>query len=61
MGGLEVSNKYLRCPKCLEIKRLRIKPEYPDSKIKMNCRCSDTESKLTEYFKELKKKGRFQN
>ena len=47
MGGLEVRNKYLRCPKCLEIKRIRIKPEYPESKLKMNCRCSETEENFS--------------
>ena len=34
MVGLGVRNKCLRCPKCLEIKRLAIKLEYRDSKIK---------------------------
>ena len=59
MGGLEVSNEYLRCPKCLEIKRLTIKPEYPESKVKMNCRCSEKEINLYEYLKDLKKKDDF--
>ena len=59
MGGLEVSNKFLRCPICLEIKRFTIKPEYPESKLKMNCRCSEKEVKLYEYLKELKKKEDF--
>ena len=59
MGGLEVRNKFLRCPTCLEIKRLTIKPEYPSSKIKMNCRCSEKETDLYEYLKELRKKEDF--
>ena len=59
MGGLEVSNKYLRCEKCLEIKRFTIKPQYPESKIKMNCRCSEKEVNLYEYLKELRKKEDF--
>ena len=59
MGGLEVSNKFLRCPTCLEIKRLTIKPEYPYSKVKMNCRCSEKETNLNEYLKELQKKEVF--
>ena len=59
MGGLEVSNKFLRCEKCLEIKRFTIKPQYPESKIKMNCRCSEKEVNLYEYLKELRKKEDF--
>ena len=59
MGGLEVKNKFLRCPICLEIKRLTIKPEHPDPKVKMNCRCSEKEVNLFEYLKELKKKDDF--
>ena len=59
MGGLEVSNKFLRCPICLEIKRFTIKPEYPESKLKMNCKCSEKEVNLYEYLKELKKKEDF--
>ena len=59
MGGLEVRNSFLRCPKCLEIKRFTIKPEYPESKIKMNCKCSEKEVNLNEYLKDLKKKEDF--
>ena len=59
MGGLEVSNKFLRCEKCLEIKRFTIMPQYPESKIKMNCRCSEKEVNLYEYLKELRKKEVF--
>ena len=59
MGGLEVRNSFLRCPKCLETKRFTIKPEYPESKIKMNCKCSEKEVNLNEYLKDLKKKEDF--
>ena len=59
MGGLEISNKFLRCPICLEIKRLTINPQYPVSKVKMNCRCSEKEINLNDYFKDLKKKEDF--
>ena len=59
MGGLEVSNKYLRCPTCLEIKRLTIKANYPESKVIQNCRCSEKEVNLNEYLKNLKKKEDF--
>ena len=50
MGGLEVSNKSLRCGKCLEIRRMTIIPEYPEPKLKMECRCDDKECKLYEFF-----------
>ena len=59
MGGLEVSNKYLRCPICLEIKRITIEPTYPESKVKMNCKCSEKEMNLYEYLKDLKKNSTF--
>ena len=59
MGGLEISNKFLRCSKCLEIKRFTIKPEYPEPKLLTNCRCSEKEENLAQCFKELKKKEDF--
>ena len=59
MGGLEVSNKSLRCGKCLEIRRMTIIPEYPEPKLKMECRCDDKECKLYEFLTEYKKKENF--
>ena len=54
MGGLEVRNKSLRCERCLDIKRLTIIPEYPEPILKMECRCSDKNSKLFEFLNEYK-------
>ena len=59
MGGLEIRNKYIRCSKCLEIKRITIIPEYPEPKVKTNCRCSEKEEILNQFFKDLKKKEDF--
>ena len=59
MGGLEVRNKSLRCERCLDIKRLTIIPEYPEPILKMECRCSDKNSKLFEFLNEYKKKEHF--
>ena len=59
MGGLEIRNKYIRCSKCLEIKRITIIPEYPEPKVKTNCRCSEKEEILTQFYKDLKKKEDF--
>ena len=59
MGGLEVSNKSMRCEKCFEIKRMTIIPEYPEPKLKMECRCDDKETKLFEFLTEFKKKENF--
>ena len=59
MGGLEVSNKALRCNKCLEIRRLTIIPEFPEPMIKLECRCDPKEEKLSEFVKEYKKKEDF--
>ena len=59
MGGLEVSNKSLRCEKCFEIRRMTIIPEYPEPKLKMECRCDDKETKLFEFLTEFKKKENF--
>ena len=60
MGGLEVSNKSLRCPKCLEIRRMTIIPEYPEPKLKMECRCDDEkETKLFDFLHQYKKKENF--
>ena len=60
MGGLEVSNKSLRCPKCLEIRRMTIIPEYPEPKLKMECRCDDEkETKLFDFLHQFKKKENF--
>jgi len=59
MGGLEIRNKYIRCSKCLEIKRITIIPEYPEPKVKTNCRCSEKEEILSQFFKDLKKKEDF--
>ena len=55
MGGLEIRNKSLRCEKCLDIKRLTIFPQYPEPILKMECRCSDKNSK------KKKKKRKFCN
>ena len=59
MGGLEIRNKFIRCSKCLEIKRISIIPEYPEPKVKTNCRCSEKEEILTQFYKDLKKKEDF--
>ena len=48
MGGLEIRNKSLRCEKCLDIKRLTIFPQYPEPILKMECRCSEKNTKLFE-------------
>ena len=55
MGALEIRNKKLRCINCLDIRRLLIKPDYPDPKIEIMCHCSKTEESLLEYCAELKK------
>ena len=59
MGGLEVSNKSLRCERCLEIRRITIIPEYPEPKLKMECRCDTKEAKIFEFLNEYKKKENF--
>ena len=59
MGGLEVSNKSMRCEKCFEIRRMTIIPEYPEPKLEMECRCDDKETKLFEFLTEFKKKENF--
>ena len=59
MGGLEVSNKTLRCGKCLEIRRITINPEFPEPKLKMECRCDEKETGLFEFLTEFKKKENF--
>ena len=59
MGGLEVRNKALRCEKCLDIKRLTIFPEYPEPILKMECRCTEKNSKLFAFLTEYKKKEIF--
>ena len=59
MGGLEVSNKSLRCDKCLEIRRITIVPEYPEPRLIMECRCGEKESKLFDFVTEFKKKDNF--
>ena len=59
MGGLEVSNKALRCLKCLEIKRMTVCPEYPEPKLKIECRCDEKETKLFDFLNEYKKKENF--
>ena len=59
MGGLEIRNKSLRCEKCLDIKRLTIFPQYPEPILKMECRCSEKNTKLFEFLTEFKKKENF--
>ena len=59
MGGLEISNKALRCEKCLEIRKMTIITEYPEPKLKLECRCDEKESKLFEFLTEYKKKENF--
>ena len=59
MGGLEIRNKFIRCSKCLEIKRITLIPEYPEPKVKTNCRCSEKEEILVQFYKDLKKKEDF--
>ena len=56
MGALEMRNKKVRCPKCLEIKRMIILPDYPSSLIEVMCNCNKTVESLSDYCKEIKKK-----
>ena len=55
MGALEIRNKKLRCPQCLDIRRLLIVPGYPDPKIEIMCHCNKSVESFLEYCSELKK------
>ena len=55
MGALEIRNKKLRCPQCLDIRRLLIVPGYPDPKIEIMCHCNRSVESLLDYCKEFNK------
>jgi len=59
MGALEIRNKKLRCPQCLDIRRLLIVPGYPDPKIEIMCHCNKSVESFLDYCSELKKTQNF--
>ena len=59
MGALEIRNAEIRCPKCLEIKRIMIMPDHPETQVQIMCKCSQTVESLFEYYDQTKKKIEF--
>ena len=55
MGGLLIKNKELRCPNCFNLYSIKIKPEYPGSKITKTCNCSTSEMEMSKFLAEYKK------
>ena len=58
-GALEVRNKKLRCIKCLELRRILLKPVLPEPKIEILCHCHNVIENLFDYCSSLKKAKNF--
>ena len=59
MGALEIRNTEIRCPKCLEIKKIMIMPDYPQSQVQIMCTCNKKVEPLFEYYTQTTKKIEF--
>ena len=55
MGALEIRNAKLRCPRCLDIRRLLIIPSIRKPKIEIMCHCNKSIENLLDFFNEINK------
>ena len=55
MGALEIRNAKLRCPRCLDIRRLLIIPSIRKPKIEIMCHCNKSYENLLDFFNEINK------
>ena len=60
MGGLSlINNIEIRCINCFHIYTMKIKPEFPNSKLQKTCKCSSTSIELSTFLIEYKKHKKF--
>jgi len=56
MGGLSImNNTEIRCIKCFNIYTIKIKPEFPKSKLLKICKCTQITTEFFNFFTEYKK------